>query len=238
MLKSRLPVARPLTLCLWLGSIAAMAVWGCQGPDTFLRKPVGGAGGGSNGTGGTSFGTGGHFGTGGTFGSGGTSFGSGGSNGSGGSTGGGGRTGTGGSFGTGGTLGTGGRLGTGGARDGGADATGVGGAIVDASSDSEAGVIGGTGPCAGLCANPVILTMTSNQATSLGAGASCHEVPGTVGHIVCGNFTTKVLSINGMPVVCPDMTSATITVPATTLNGGYCIQSTAGEHPYAYFSTY
>ena len=104
MLKSRFPAARPLTLCLRLGSIAAIGFIlsgfaGCQGPDTFLRKPDNGAGGGTTGSGGTSFGTGGH-GTGGTFGTGGTSFGTGGSNGSGGSTGGGGRTGTGGSFGS------------------------------------------------------------------------------------------------------------------------------------------
>lgn len=225
MLEPRFPVARPLTLCLWLGSIAAVGFWGCQGPDTFLRKPGSGAGGGSNGVGGSSFGTGGH-------GTGGTSFGTGGSRGSGGS-------GVGGRTGTGGSLGTGGSFGVGGARDGGVDARGTGGAIfVDAGSDSEVGVIGGNGPCAGLCANPVILTMTSNAAASLGTGATCHEVPGTVGHIVCGNFSTKVLSVDGTPVVCPDTTSATITVPATTLNGGHCIQSTAGDHPYAYFSTY
>jgi len=244
MLKPKLSVVRPLSICLWLGSIATLGVsggfLGCQGPDTFLRNPVnGGASGGGNGSGGTSFGAGGHVGAGGSLGSGGTTSGSGGSGGSGmGGAGMGGRVGSGGSP-MGGTTGGGGMTGSGGARDASADmVTGAGGAIVDASSDSDAGVISGTGPCAGLCANPVVLTMTQNPATSLGVGATCHEVPGTVGHIVCGNFTTKVLSINGTAVVCGDVTGSTITVPPTTLNGGYCIQSTAGDRSYAYFSTY
>ena len=76
MLEPRFPVARPLRLGLWLGSIAAVGSLlsgfaGCQGPDTFLRKPGSGAGGASHGVGGSSFGTGGH-GTGGTFGTGGS----------------------------------------------------------------------------------------------------------------------------------------------------------------------
>ena len=76
MLEPRFPVARPLRLGLWLGSIAAVGFLlsgfaGCQGPDTFLRKPGSGAGGASHGVGGSSFGTGGH-GTGGTFGTGGS----------------------------------------------------------------------------------------------------------------------------------------------------------------------
>ena len=54
MLKPRLPVARPLAFSLWLGSIAAVGIWGCQGPDTFLRSGGGtGTGGLRSGVGGT-----------------------------------------------------------------------------------------------------------------------------------------------------------------------------------------
>ena len=58
-------------------------------------------------------------------------------------------SGVGGRTGAGGSLGTGGSFGVGGARDGGADATGTGGAVVDASTDLTSN---GTGPCMGICA--------------------------------------------------------------------------------------
>src|SRR5882757_4135203 len=103
MLKPRLPVARSLSFCLWLGSIAAVAIWGCQGPDTFIRKPA-------SGLGGSSFGSGGHLGAGGSAGG---SFGSGGFLGAGGA-GMGGHIGIGGSA-VGGMTGTGGTTGSGGA---------------------------------------------------------------------------------------------------------------------------
>jgi hypothetical protein len=229
MLKSRFPVARPLALCVWLGSIAAIGFWGCQGPDTFLRMP--GGGGGSNGSGGTSFGSGGHIGTGGTLGSGGTS-GVGGHIGTGGSLGVGGRLGTGGSFGLGGSFGV------GGARDGGADMTGVGGSVADANPDSEGGIVSnGTGPCMGLCAPATVLTGTGPGANNLGTAPTCHETTSDINFVVCGNYTTKVLTVNGTALSCVTA-SMTISLPTTKLNGGYCFQTSQGDFSYAYFSTY
>ena len=132
MLTPRLSVAPSLAFCSFLGFVAVAGVWGCQGPDTFLRSGLG-AGGRPSGFGGFNVvGVGGH-GVGGMTGVGGMGVGGGGT---------GGRA-TGGTVGTGGN-GTGGLAGTGGARDGGADVTGVGGMIVnDGSADREGG--GGTG---------------------------------------------------------------------------------------------
>jgi hypothetical protein len=232
MLKSRFPVARPLTLCLWLGSIAAIGFFlfgfaGCQGPDTFLRKPTGGGSGG-----GSSFGTGGH-GTGGTLGTGG-------STGSGGS-------GVGGHTGTGGSSGTGGSFGVGGARDGGPDApgaggSGMGGAQFDGSADSEAGITQ-RGACDTFCAptTPVFDIVVMG-----GQGASSDKLIKTTGEIclatspssmvqgvVCSSFTAmggnRMLSINGvLNAACAWPNPA-----PPKVNGGYCFQISAGVPDYA-----
>ena len=189
MLKSRLSVARSLSICLCFGLIATLGIFGgflgCQGPDTFLRNPLnGGAGGGTSfGSGGTSFGSGGHVGAGGSLGSGGTT-GSGGSGGSGRLRHGrccggkGGRTGAGGSA-MGGTTGSAGVTGSGGARDAGADmiVTEPAVRVVDANRDSEGGIVSnGMGPCMGLCA-PAIEFVSGNRTSHL-QWHSANNLPG------------------------------------------------------------
>lgn len=226
MLKPRSPVARPLTPCLWLGSIAAVGFLlsgfaGCQGPDTFLRKPGSGAGGGSHGSGGSSFGTGGH-GTGGTFGTGG-------SNGAGG-------FGVGGRTGAGGSLGTGGSFGVGGARDGGADATGAGGAVVDASTDLTSN---GTGPCMGICApaTEFVSAPNYNSPAFLQSVAACYETTSRLQGGGCSNCGGRAVFVNGTP----GGTNFPSPMPAA-VRGGFCIQVSAGTDggavDYASFYTF
>jgi len=228
MLKSRFPVARPLAFCVWLGSIAAVGVVfsgfaGCQGPDTFLRKPAGGGGaGGNKGTGGSLFGVGGHFGTGGS------TFGSGGSPGMGGSSGTGGRIGTGGSLGMGGTNGSGGAIGT-----GGHDAGVV--VFFDGSADSEGGTVG-NGPCASLCAPAISFVPAGNYHTgNLGLGQACYETTGNIQGIVCSSFTqggNRMLSVNGVADPTCDFNNAVFPAPPK-INGGYCLQVSAGVPDFA-----
>jgi hypothetical protein len=236
MLKPRLSVIRPLSICLWLGSIAALGVSGgfvgCQGPDTFLRN------GGNNGSGGSSFGAGGSSpGSGGRAGSGGTSFGSGGSGTGGAATGG--RTGSGGSS-VGGMTGGGGMTGTGGARDAGADATtgaggsGAGGAIVvfDGSADSEAGMAA-RGFCDSFCsptANVVLFTVGTgfHSPQTITTDEWCFSTGSAVNGANCSNFTGRTLTVNG---VAQPNCGTNFTPPA--VNGGWCFQISAGTPTFA-----
>jgi hypothetical protein len=239
MLNSRRPVSRPLlsrplALCLWLGSVATVGVWGCQGPDTFLRMPVeSGTGGTRNGVGGTNFGVGGR-GTGGTIGTGGAGTGTG--------TGGAG-TGTGGAA-AGGSTGAGGMMmGTGGGRDGGLDAPatdvpiGTGGMmVVDANTDVEGG---GTGPCAGICAPAVSFVDPPNYnspAFMFGMSA-CYETVSAIRGGGCSNCAGRTNSINGTVV-----NGWPNPLPAP-VRGGYCIQistgtADGGAFDFASFYTY
>ena len=95
--------------------------------------------------------------------------------------------------GTGGSTAVGGRGGAtgsagaaGGHAGGGASGTaGRGGA--SGSGAAGSGGVMGTGPCAGLCANPMAVPPMVNSG-DLGTGATCDSVVGAVTHIVCGNF--------------------------------------------------
>jgi len=52
--------------------------------------------------------------------------------------------------------------------------------------------------------------------------------------LVCGNFATgRTLRVNDTLVSC----GGNVTLPAKR-NGGYCVQASAGDHPWAYFSTW
>ena len=234
MLKSRFPVARPLALGVWLGSIAAVGFWGCQGPDTFLRKPTGtgGSGGGNQGLGGGVFAAGGHVGSGGVTGAGGFSSGVGGGvfGGTGGSFG------TGGRIGGGGSLGSGGSFGVGGARDGGADKAD---AIVDAQGPDLTST--GTGPCMGICAPATeFLSAPNYNSPNFGATvAICYETTSHLQGGGCSNCGGRTISINGGTAA----TSWPNPLPAA-VRGGYCIQVSAGLLPdsgavdYASFYTF
>jgi hypothetical protein len=92
----------------------------------------------------------------------------------------------------------------------------------------------GSGPCMGLCAGATSVPPNTNSG-ALGTATTCHEVVGTITGVVCGNFAApRTLSINGTVVNCG---GGNMPLPAKK-NGGYCLQSTAGNYSYAYFATY
>jgi hypothetical protein len=241
MLTSRLPLARPLAVFAWLGIVAVTGIWGiwgiggCQSPDTFLRKDGGGPTGlGGSGVGGSP-GLGGSLGIGGHLGIGGTGLG--------------GAPGTGGR-GTGGSVGTGGRATGGGGRvdAGSADVAGTGGrtgaggaTVVDAGIDGDGGdgsVIGGIGPCAGLCANPTVITTSTFPSTNLGVGATCFESTQTYHGGSCGNFVApRTFSVNGAVIAVCSASGGQFTL-AARVNGGYCFQASPGQFAYAYFGLF
>jgi hypothetical protein len=226
-------------------SVLLAGEWACQAPDAYFRLQGPNAGVGGSHAGGSGMGGSGDGGSGmGGHGTGGASMGGSGMGGhgmGGASMGGSGMGGHGmggasmGGHGMGG-AGMGGVTGMGGAGMGGV--TGSGGTI-DAGVDAGTGGATGTGPCAGLCDSPTVFTTAMYNSTNLGATATCHETTAGVTHAVCGNFTTKTLSINGVAQSCPDNGSTTITLSSIPpVHGGYCFQSTAGDHPWAYFQTY
>jgi subtilisin family serine protease len=92
-------------------------------------------------------------------------------------------------------------------------------------------------PCSGLCSNPKQFSWTgSYQSGNIGTGAVCLETTQVVHGGNCGNFVSpRTLSVNGQLRPCTYTNWATIP-PAR--NGGYCIQTTAGNHPWAFITTW
>ena len=92
------------------------------------------------------------------------------------------------------------------------------------------------GPCDGLCANPEYMSWSGSSYNSgnLGTGAVCRETLQPVANGNCGNFAGgRQLFVNGVQKVC---SGANWLTPPTPRNGGYCVQTTAGNHNYAYFA--
>ncbi len=130
---------------------------------------------------------------------------------------------------------TGGR-GTGGSATGG---SGTGGAATGGRGTGGAGTGGSTGtnPCAGLCASPIVFTTATYQAT-LGTIATCHETVASPQGGNCGNFVApRSFSVNGAVQTICTTGGNWPSLPAKR-NGGYCFQSTMGDHSYAYFGTF
>jgi len=92
-------------------------------------------------------------------------------------------------------------------------------------------------PCTGLCTNPVNFTINGSfQSGNLGTGAVCYQTTSVVNGGNCGNFVSpRTLSVNGSQRPCN--ASNWSTVPAAR-NGGYCIQTTTGNQPWAFFTTW
>ena len=240
------------------GSLLANGTGGDAPPGTGGVSGTGGklATGGTTGTGGLSpatggttlpgtGGTAGHASTGGSGGSGHGGSASGGATGGtiatggthlGGSVGSGGRA-TGGSIGTGGIApGTGGPGNTGntGGRGAAGGSMGMGG---------SAGGAVGTGPCAGLCTPATDFKFTSGttyQSPNLGTTAACYEVATTLtiqggGCSNCAVSTpARTVKINGTTAANNGSWSG---LPAK-INGGYCIQISAGNPDYTQFYTF
>lgn len=90
-------------------------------------------------------------------------------------------------------------------------------------------------PCAGICSNPVVFSWSgSYQSGPLGTGAICRETTQPVAGGNCGNFAGgRTLSVNGTVMPCNNQNWAFLP-PAR--NGGYCVTTTPGNQPWAFFT--
>lgn len=106
-------------------------------------------------------------------------------------------------------------------------------------SDDVTITVNGANPCAGLCNNPVVFTIApygSYQSGNLGTGNVCRETMSNVVGGNCGNFASpRILTVNGTTMVCNNQNWSFI--PAKR-NGGYCIQTTSGNWPWAFFTAW
>lgn len=91
-------------------------------------------------------------------------------------------------------------------------------------------------PCSSLCTSPTSFSSASYSSGNLGSGARCFETTAALRGGVCGNFaSSRKLSVNGTNVTCNGGNWPSL--PAKR-NGGYCVQATAGDFPWAYFVTW
>ncbi|MFC1642107.1 hypothetical protein ACFL5O_05380 [Myxococcota bacterium] len=88
-------------------------------------------------------------------------------------------------------------------------------------------------PCLGLCSNPIVSSQAP-KANPLGTDEACYETTASLSFFVCGNFSDRTLTINGVPVTCNDRSFSVL--PAIRAQG-YCIHATAGGYAYAYFES-
>ncbi len=97
------------------------------------------------------------------------------------------------------------------------------------------GSCGNQGACAGRCTNPVIFTQ-NYQSGNLGTAATCHQTTANLAGGNCGNFAAgRTLTVNGVTMTCNNGNWSSLPPKS---NGGYCVQTTAGNHPWAYFATW
>ncbi|MEI9935599.1 MAG: hypothetical protein WDO69_00110 [Pseudomonadota bacterium] len=93
----------------------------------------------------------------------------------------------------------------------------------------------GGSPCSGLCTSPVIFN-GAIQSGNLGTSATCYQTTGAINGGNCGNFLNpRALFVNGTQMTCNNGNWPII--PAK-LSGGYCVYTTAGNQPWAYFTTW
>jgi len=95
------------------------------------------------------------------------------------------------------------------------------------------GTAGGSTPCAGLCTSPITFSTQNYQSGNLGSGATCHETSANLQGVQCSNVTSpRTFSVNGNAVSCSTST------PPAKRNGGFCIQTSAGNPTWASFATW
>jgi len=95
----------------------------------------------------------------------------------------------------------------------------------------------GATPCGGLCTSPVKFSINGSfQSGNIGTGAICYETTSALHGGNCGNFVSpRTLSVNGTTMPCNSGNWPTL--PAAR-NGGYCVQTTAGNQPWAFFTNW
>jgi PKD repeat protein len=108
--------------------------------------------------------------------------------------------------------------------------------VLSASDDIVVTANPGT-PCSGLCTNPINFTINGTyQSGNLGTGAVCYQTMSNMAGGNCGNFVSpRTLKVNGTTEACNGGNWSSI--PAKR-NGGYCIQTTSGNQPWAYFTSW
>lgn len=91
-------------------------------------------------------------------------------------------------------------------------------------------------PCSAYCSNPTVYTTPNFNSGNLGTAATCHQTTANLAGGVCGNLVSpRQLRVNGQVLTCNNGNWSAL--PAK-VNGGYCIQTTSGNHPWAYFATW
>jgi hypothetical protein len=84
--------------------------------------------------------------------------------------------------------------------------------------------------------SPAITVPPNTNSGDLGTATTCHEVSGSQGSMVCGNFVTpRTFTVNGTSFNCASGSGGTL--PAAR-NGGWCFEASAGNNSYAYFATF
>jgi hypothetical protein len=95
-------------------------------------------------------------------------------------------------------------------------------------------------PCSGLCNDPVEFTVPDNRtfrSGDLGTGATCHETTSELLSGTCSSFAGgRQLTVNGRVMPCGSGNWPYPLPPQR--NDGYCIQTTAGNQPWAAFVTW
>lgn len=93
----------------------------------------------------------------------------------------------------------------------------------------------GGAPCSGYCSNPIIFN-GALQSGNLGTNATCHQTTANLNGGNCGNFVSpRVLFVNGKQMTCNNGNWPSL---PPKVNGGYCVYTTAGNHPWAFFTTW
>jgi hypothetical protein len=93
-------------------------------------------------------------------------------------------------------------------------------------------------PCSGLCENPVSFTVPDGQnfqSGPIGTGAACFETTSELASGTNSSFVSpRMLTVNGkqMPL------NGNWTALPVQRHHGYCIQATAGNHPWAAFAAW
>jgi hypothetical protein len=105
------------------------------------------------------------------------------------------------------------------------------------SSDDVQVVVSAAGgnPCDGICSNATTFSFSGSYSSgNLGTGTVCRQTKSVVRGGNCGNFaSTRSLYVNGTKMTCNGGNWSTL--PATR-NGGYCINTTAGDYAWAYMT--
>jgi hypothetical protein len=96
------------------------------------------------------------------------------------------------------------------------------------------GGTGGSNPCAAYCTNPTVFTSASFNSGNLGTAAVCRETTANLSGGGRYNMAGRTFSINGVAMGSSD---GGFTLPPK-VNGGYCIQATAGGLDYASFNSW